>query len=90
MLLALAAHNNDQTQTRDKLISELKASAICDEFDCYWSAQTFKYSWRNNDVETTSYVLKALVKVIDGDWGWSIIAPIHEQAEKAIAKAEAE
>ena len=42
--------------------SNLKSSAICDEMVCHWTANTFHYSWDNNDVETTAMVLMALVK----------------------------
>jgi len=47
---------------RDEFPAELRESAVCDEFECHWSSDTFKYSWRNNEVETTSYVLMLLLK----------------------------
>lgn len=42
--------------------AKLKQNATCDELVCHWSSETFKYSWNYNDVETTAYVLMALMK----------------------------
>jgi uncharacterized protein YfaS (alpha-2-macroglobulin family) len=42
--------------------NKLGEHAVCDEIMCHWSSETYKYDWRNNDVETTAYVLMAMLK----------------------------
>jgi len=58
-LKTLAMLNTGESTT---FPTSLDKSAICDEIMCHWSAETFHYSWNSNDIETTSYVLMALIK----------------------------
>lgn len=59
-LLALAAINSGDKETANFIVAELEGSAACSLGECYWSSDS--RAWRNNDVETTSYVLMALAQ----------------------------
>ncbi|MBN2518400.1 MAG: hypothetical protein JXB14_06130 [Candidatus Altiarchaeota archaeon] len=43
-------------------VPDFDKTAICDEIRCHWESETFHYSWNTNNVETTSYVLMAMLK----------------------------
>lgn len=65
--LALKALARDNRGEAVEFPAKLKANASCDELVCHWSAETFHYSWNNNDVETTAYVLMAMMKTDPGN-----------------------
>ncbi len=61
-LYALALFNSEDNEKANELINELNKSAKCSGTECHWDAETFKYSWRNNKIETTSYISMAMLK----------------------------
>lgn len=60
-LRALSALEAGEDALYEQTVNRLLENKICDESFCHWSSETFKYSWRNNDIETSSYVLMALL-----------------------------
>ncbi|NQU16776.1 MAG: carboxypeptidase regulatory-like domain-containing protein [Candidatus Saganbacteria bacterium] len=72
-LLAIALHNIGLQKKAAVLISELSGSAIKTKTGYYWKAKTRPYSWMDNEIETTAYVLKAFILIRPKD-------PVVDQA----------
>ncbi|MFC1697016.1 alpha-2-macroglobulin [Nanoarchaeota archaeon] len=60
-ILALSYKNSNMEDMGQNLIDQILENKIIVQDQIHWSSKTFRYSWRYNDVETTSYVLKALI-----------------------------
>ncbi len=60
-LLALAYHRSGDTQKAAEIVELLENSANCNTRECNWEGG--RYHWRYNNVEATSYVMRALIKI---------------------------
>ncbi|MDD5067480.1 MAG: alpha-2-macroglobulin family protein [bacterium] len=60
-LLAMALIRIGEKKKAGQLITRIKEKADEGDLFCYFTGEGFHYSWERNDVETTSYALKAMV-----------------------------
>lgn len=62
-LLALMLDKIGEKEKSKIIIGILDRNAVGDEASCYWESDSPDYSWTDNNIEATSYVLKALVNL---------------------------
>ncbi len=61
-ILAIALHRSEMFEESGTLIKELEKSAQLGSTLAYWKGQG-KYSWTDNPVETTSFVIQAFLEI---------------------------
>ncbi len=59
-LLSIALVNKGEKVQAKALIKDLKVKAVDSETFCYFTGESFHYSWERNDDEVTAFILKAL------------------------------
>ncbi|MCK4665298.1 hypothetical protein KAU33_01015, partial [Candidatus Dependentiae bacterium] len=60
-LLAMAMFNIDEKSKGEAIVKFIKSKAKCTELFCHFEGETFKYSWRRNDLAVSTYAFKAIV-----------------------------
>lgn len=61
-LLALTMSRDFPEKTKE-ILAELNKDAVFDEAACYWESDGSSLSWTDSNIETTAYVLKALIRL---------------------------
>jgi uncharacterized protein YfaS (alpha-2-macroglobulin family) len=62
-LLALAAHQYGDKSTASSLAATLEANATTSGTGAHWKGAAWHYNWQDDEVETSAYVIKALLKI---------------------------
>jgi len=66
-LLALSYHEAGNMARARQVLEELKRKAIVSKSECHWESKAWHYSWTDDDLEGTAFVLKALARVMPDD-----------------------
>lgn len=62
-LLAAALHRAGEVDRAKTVLANLDENAKIGEGYCYWEGNATRHSWMDNQVETTAYILKAMIAV---------------------------
>lgn len=62
-LLALAATRQGATAVAGKMVSQLENNATQTQTGAFWKGTTWHYNWQDDQVETTAWVLKAMLQL---------------------------
>ncbi len=62
-LLALAATHQGATAVAGKMVSQLEKNVTQTQTGAFWKGTTWHYNWQDDQVETTAWVLKAMLQL---------------------------
>ncbi len=66
-LLAMSYHETGDEKKAETLLYEIMSEGKVIKDTCHWESKTLNYGWFDNNVETTSWVLKAMIAIDGGN-----------------------
>lgn len=66
-LLAMSYHETGDEKKAEIILSELMTEGKIIKDTCHWESNTFDYGWFDNSVETTAWILKAMIAIAPGN-----------------------